>query len=267
VTVVAAVGLASVPIADAKPALGSVSITSFEKKQNRKIRRAKRNAARAHDRIESLRDWNFDLTDWNRSQQESLDELASSLSGLEGTVNGIIDAAIPLVDGVLALQAALEDDVAPALEAIDAALNDPTTGLVGLNLARPQFGAFAANGDNLGSTGLSGGSGPTADAVVGPDLTGAAGPDLRGTYVVDFENDVSSRMYSVNMFPAGPGVSTPVGSAANCSVSGIDTVCGLVGISAGGSGAPDPDPNKVLVQVGDGDTAHPAGFSVTAISG
>jgi hypothetical protein len=79
-------------------------------------------------------------------------------------------------------------------------------------------------------------------------------------------------MYSVNVFPLGPGETALTASATNCSTAA--DLCGLVLISSGGTGAPDDDPNKVVVQYGDGGTDGAGtedgpdnGFSVTAISG
>jgi len=235
VALVAAVGVVAVPTAQAKAeAIGQVSITNFEKKQNKKIRKAKRKAKRAHERIAALKGWNFD-------QDATLGEHGDLL-------DQFVTGALEIIAGLQALQAALEDDVAPALEAIDTALNDPTTGLVGLNLARPQFGAFNAAGEFQGGTGTVA-SGPDDDASVSG-----------GLYVVDFNNDVSSRMYSVNVFPP---VVAPVltGGAANCAVAALSAACDSVEADSGG------DPSKVLVQIGDGSAAAPAGFSVTALSG
>ena len=152
------------------------------------------------------------------------------------------------------------------LTAINTALQDPTTGLVGLNLARPQFGAFNAAGVIQGGTGqVTGGSGPKANAVKGS----SGPPDIDGLYVVDFGNDVSKRVYSVNVFPLGPtslggGGTTPTGEALNCAASvTASAICGAVeGVSS------DTSPSHVLVQIGDGSSGGaPNGFSVTAFSG
>ena len=261
VALVAAVGVVAVPTAQAKAgAIGQVSITNFEKKQNKKIRKARRKAKKAHTRIEALKGWNLD-------QDGALGEHGDLL-------DQIVTGALEIIAGLQALQAALEDDVAPALEAIDDALNDETTGLVGLNLARPPFGAFEADGTLIGATGASGGMGPDDDAVQGPAAAPVVG-DIDGVYVVDFNNDVSSRMYTVNVFPLGPtgagGGAAPTASAVNCaSATSVADLCGLVQLSSGGTGASDPDPDKVLVQIGDGTDGAgdaPNGFSVTALSG
>ncbi|MGH2837407.1 MAG: hypothetical protein ACRDJY_03550, partial [Thermoleophilaceae bacterium] len=62
-------------------------------------------------------------------------------------------------------------------------------------------------------------------------------------------------------FPSGPGVTTPTGSAVNCS--SAPTLCGAA-ISGAGS---DADPDRVVVQIGNGLSSAPSGFSVTAVSG
>jgi hypothetical protein len=142
------------------------------------------------------------------------------------------------------------------LTAINTALQDPTTGLVGLNHARPQFGAFNSAGVIQGGTGqASGGSGPSGNATVNGGIP--------GVYVVDFGNDVSKRVYSVNVFPYGPGTATPSGAAANCAAnSSTSTLCGTVeGVTS------DSSPNHVVVQVGAGTAAATNGFSVAALSG
>jgi hypothetical protein len=258
--VVAAIGLVAVPAASATTgAQGHASITKFEKKQNKKIKKAKKKANKAHNRIENLKAWNFDLDAHNRRQDTSFNELL-------GTVNAIVAGVPDIVGGLTALQ--------EGLVAIQGALEDPVTGLLGLNLARPQFGAFESDGTLIGATGASGGMGPDDDAVQGGPAAGPL-PDLEGVYVVDFNNDVSLRMYTVNVFPLGPtsvgGGAAPTASAVNCSSStAVADLCGLVQVAAGGTGASDPDPNKVAVQIGDGTDGAgeaPNGFSVTALSG
>jgi hypothetical protein len=236
--------LAAVPIADAKKARTS---HHADAKQNKKIRKAKRKANRAHARIEALKEWNFDQDGRLGTQRDDFNSLKS-----------LVDTAVPLVTqaltdleaGLLALQAALEDDVAPALEAIDAALNDTSTGLVGLNLARPQFGVFAPDGTFLGGTSDAGSSGPTGDATESGSI-----------YVIDFENDVSSRVYTVNVFPGGPGVTPPISSIGSCATTGIDALCEGIKTDSGG------DPNQIVVQFGAGASVPANPFTVTAISG
>ena len=254
VALVAAVGVVAVPTAQAQSGvLGKAAITDFEKKQNRKIRKAKRKARRAHARIEALKDWNFDQDSRIGTQREDFIALKS-----------VVDTAVPLVTqaltdlqgGLLAIQAVLEDDVGPALEAIDAALNDETTGLVGLNLARPQFGVFDGTGNFLGGTGTVA-SGPDDDAV----RVGA------GTYVVDFNNDVSERVYTVTVAPTG-GAGLTV-AAVNCLAAAADpTIDGACDAAAGGDPA-DPHPDQVFVLLQNSTNAAPTDgtFTITALSG
>lgn len=245
--VIAAVGLVALPAASASAATGNAAITKFEKKQNKKIKKAKRKAKKAHQRIEDIKAWNFDQDERIGAQRDDFLALKS-----------VVDTGVPLItaalgdleEGLLALQAALEDDVAPALEAIDAALNDETTGLVGLNLARPQFGVFDPAGNFLGGTSDAGSSGPTDDATVSGSF-----------YVIDFENDVSSRVYSVNVFPAGPGVAPAVTSIGSCATDGIDALCEGIKADSG------DDPNQIVVQFGAGASVPATPFTVTAISG
>jgi len=253
--VVAAVGLVAVPAASAGAgAQGHASITKAEKKQNKRIKKAKNKANKAHTRIDNLKEWNNALDAHNRRQDSDLQTIEGNLNAVLAGVPDIIGALTALGDGLTALQAALED---------------PVTGLVGLNLARPQFGVLAADATFLGGTGAAGGQGPVddSDTFVG----GSAVVDVDGSYVVAFNNDVSEKMYSVNVFPpgasgAGGGGAIQTASAINCSVAGIDAICGIV--QGGPAAAADPDPNKVLVQYGNGSSGGPPnGFSVTAISG
>lgn len=228
--VVAAFGLVAVPIASANVGpTGHASITNFEKKQNKRIKKAKRKAAKAHERIEAIKDWNFTQDD--------------RLGAAEDLLGQIVAVAVPLVD-------AIQNQIVPGLEAINTALQDPTTGLVGLNLARPMIGVFEPDGTFLGGSSTGGGLGPTGDATVSGSI-----------YVIDFRHDVSSRIYHVNVFPAGPGNAAPVSAVGNCSVAGIDTLCEGVKTDSGG------DPNQVVVQFGAGASVPLTPFTVTAISG
>ncbi len=241
--VVAAIGLVAVPAASATTgAQGHASITKFEKKQNKKIKKAKRKANKAHTRIENLKGWSFDLDAHNRRQDASFNELLA-------TVNAIVAGVPDIIGGLTALQ--------EGLVAIQGALEDPVTGLLGLNLARPQFGVYGPDGSFLGSTGDAGGSGP--DDSDASDGTGIGAPSL---YVVDFTNDVSSRVYSVNVFPGTAPGATPVGAAVNCSQAAA--TCAAVE-------ADSDDVNHVLVKIGTGaqavDGTAFGGFSVTALSG
>jgi len=235
VALVAAVGVVAVPTAQAKAgAIGQVSITNFEKKQNKKIRKAKRKAKKAHERIELLKGWNLDQDGTLGEHGDLLDQ--------------IVTGALEIIAGLQALQAALEDDVAPALEAIDDALNDETTGLVGLNLARPQFGVFDDAGLFLGGTG-SVASGPSDDA----------GHPAAGTYIVDFGNDVSDRALVFTAFPTGGA--PLVGSPVNCASDTSGTCTAVLGAG--------DHSDQVLVIVQDSTTGAPTDgtFQIMAISG
>ena len=252
--VVATAGLVAIPATANAKAKNSVS----KKALNKKLKRA-------HNRISTLRDWNFGLAEKNNAQDEDQ-------AGLQGTVNAILGGVPAIVGGLqaleaalknevgpglLALQAALEDEVGPALVAIDDALQDETTGLVGLNLARPQFGVFGPTGAHLGSTGAAGGSGPNGNAANGTGIGAAS------TYVVNFRGNVASRVYSVNTFPGGnPASPALAGSAVNCSLAAA--TCNAILADSGNT-------SHVLVKIGSGaeavDGSAFGGFSVTAISG
>jgi hypothetical protein len=264
--IAAAVALSAVPIAQAAKRPGAVNIKGIsadhnDAAQNKKIRKAQRRVNKAHRRIRRLKSWNFTLQDWNKNQQSAIESLESTVSTIVAGVPAITSALTQLQDGLLELKAALEGDVTDAFEDIEDALNDPVTGLVGLNLARPQFAVVAGgagNGTFLGGTGAAGGLGPVdqSDVVVGT----TAGTNT-GQYVVDFNNDVSLRQYTVNVAPA-TGLTTPTASAVNCdSGAPFNGQCDAVSAGSG------DDPNKVLVQIGDGDPAPATFFSVTALSG
>jgi hypothetical protein len=275
-SIAAAVGLAAVPAGYAAERPGSVKIKNIrgvsshhkDAKQNKKIKKARKRANRAHERINAVKEWNQSLSDWNTSQQSAIDTLQSTV--------GTIVAGVPaIVGGLEALQAALEGpvaqafaDIEDALNDIGDALNDQTTGLVGLNLARPQFGAFdlsPVNGDFEGGTGPVNGSdpphGPDGDAING------SGIGATSTYVVDFNNDTltppSTRMYTVNVFPGtGVGVTARAGNAVNCALAAA--TCNAISAGTGNT-------SHVLVKIGNG--AEPVdgtvfgGFSVTALAG
>jgi hypothetical protein len=234
--VVAAVGLVAVPITSANAgAKGHASLTTFEKKQNKRIKKAKKQANKAHNRIENIKDWNFFQDGVNGTQQDSINSLT-------GTVNAIVAGVPDIIGGLEALQ--------KGLVALQGALEDPVTGLLGLNLARPQFGVFDPTGNFLGGTSDAGANGPTDDATVSGSF-----------YVIDFGNDVSTRIYHVNVFPAGPGVTPPISSIGSCATTGIDALCEGIKTDSGG------DVNQIVVQFGAGGSVPATPFTVTAISG
>ena len=266
--VVATAGLLAVPSATAKPAQPGAVVTQvsdFEKKQNTGIREARRRARAAHRRIENLKEFAFGLAANNNKQQGDIDSVTSTVATIIASVPTITGALTQLQNGLVALQGALQNQVSPALTqladgltAIDAALNNTSTGLVGLNLARPQFGIFGlspSNGAFLGGTGPVNGAEPPH----GPDGDAAASGSV---YVVDFNNDVSSRVYSVNVFPGSSPGATPVGAAVNCAQAAA--TCNAISAGTG-------DTSHVLVKIGTGAQAvngtEFGGFSVTAISG
>ena len=109
-----------------------------------------------------------------------IEDLTTNLATVTATVKAIVDGVPAIVSGLTALKDAVSNS---------------TTGLVGLNLARPQFGVFTGAGVIQGGTGqATGGSGPKANVI----STGA----VPGGYVIDFGNDVSKRVYTVNVFPS-----------------------------------------------------------------
>ena len=193
-----------------------------------------------------------------------LSRAAGAIKGLEKTVKALFnnDAgqkdAIHTVDGKVAALGVTVQGILDGVPAITNALKDPVTGLVGLNHARPQFGAFTGAGTIIGGTGqTAGASGPKANVI----STGA----IPGVYVVDFGNDVSLRVFSVNVFPPGPGTTVPSAGATDC---GVSSAAAALCAGAEGSGTPDASVNHVAIQIGNGSAAAPAGgFSVTAISG
>lgn len=228
VSAIAAIGLTMLIVPVASATSKPPTTRAQEKRQNKGLKKAANQISLAQSSISSLK------------------STSSSLSSGLSTAQSQIKSLMQVADALPAVLTQLVN----GLTAINTALQNPTTGLVGLNNARPQFGVFAQDGTILGSTGLSGGSGPTADATL-----------TSGLYVVDFGNDVSKRVYSVNVFPYVI-TDTPTGDAVNCSANATaSTVCGSVlGESS------DDSPNDVLVQVGGGSGAA-NGFSVTAISG
>jgi len=233
--VIAAFGLVAVPVASANVGpTGHASITNFEKKQNKRIKKAKNKAAKAHERIEAIKDWNFTQDD--------------RLGATEDLLGQIVAVAVPLVS-------AIQNQIVPGLEAINTALEDPTTGLVGLNLARPQFGVFAGNGDFLGGTGTVA-SGPDDDAF----RAGA------GTYVVDFNNNVASRVYTVTVAPTGGASLAP--SAVNC-VPGSAASASIEAACDAAAGNTNDHPERVFVLLQNTNTFAPTDgtFTVTAIHG
>jgi septal ring factor EnvC (AmiA/AmiB activator) len=184
--------------------------------------------------------------------QGDIATLKTNVSGAQGDITTLKTNVGTAQSDISTLKSELAAG-ATALTQLSTAIQDPTTGLVGLNHARPQFGAFQSNGTIIAGTGqVSGASGPSTNATVG---TGG----FANFYVVDFGNDVSSRFLSVTDFPTG---ALPVSSSAtDCAASaGASSLC--QGVESAGS--PDTSKNHVVVQF----SGSPAGgFEVAAISG
>jgi hypothetical protein len=118
VSLVAAVALASVPVANAAQRgfnLKGATAHHRDDAQNKKIKKANRNAKRAHRRIAALKEWNESLNDWNQSQE-------TTLRSLESTVGTIIAGVPAIVGGLQTIQSVLEDQVGPGLLALEAGL-------------------------------------------------------------------------------------------------------------------------------------------------
>jgi hypothetical protein len=231
-----------------------------ERRQNSQLLAQARKITRANTAIATLRRSATTLGTDLATAKTDIGGLKTLAGGLPSVLSQLADGLTKAGAGLTALQA--------GLTTIQGALQDPTTGLVGLNNARPQFGAFSATGVIVGGTGQTPpAKGPSANATKGP--SGGAGTDFDGLYVVDFGNDVSKRVYTVNVFPYGPlggggAGAAPTGSATNCAAS--PTASALCGAAA--SAGPDTSPNHVLVQIGDGSSNGAAnGFSLMATSG
>ena len=250
-SVVAAVGLGAIPAAEAStPKPGAVKIDAniaqdgVDRRQNRRIRRARRKAEFAHERIANLKEFAFGLESNNIYQQGLIDQI---LAGVPRIVGGLQ----ALEAGVLAIQAALKGEIATAfadiedaLHEIDDALNDPTTGLVGLNNARPLIGAVVSNA-----------------AATGSQFTVTDGPGA-GLYILHFTRlgqDVNVAQRSIQLTPI---VGTPgFTSAVNCTNAAVTATCqGILGAAPTGA--------DVLVETRNttGATAD-LNFQVAAIAG
>jgi hypothetical protein len=182
-----------------------------------------------------------------KTQGQSIAVLSTKLVNLTTTLGSVSGAVSTITASAPTVQSALTQ-LAAGLTALKNAVQDPITGLVGLNNARPQFGAFKADGTLIDGTGAH----PPAK---GPSAN-APNPSA-GKYIVDFGNDVSARFLSVTSFPTG-GVPV-VGSAVNCSASTMPCT------------AADTSPNHVLFlfqNSTNGAPLNPAnGFEAAALSG
>jgi hypothetical protein len=251
-SLVASIGLAAVPAAEAKKrSPGSIKLdaniaqTGTDKRQNRRIRRARRKAEFAHKRIANLKEFAFGLEANNIFQQGLIDQI---VAGVPQIVGGLA----ALEQGVLAIQAVLEGEIAAAFEDIEDAfgdiedaLNDSTTGLVGLNNARPLVGA------------VSGGA-----AVPGSQFTVADGPT--GSLVLRFERPAGS---AVNVSARSIQLTPIVGtdgflSAVTCINPVFTAACnGILG------GGPATNADVLVNMKNTGGAAADLNFQVAAISG
>jgi len=182
----------------------------------------------------------------NKQKGSDIGALKDQVTGLTAAVKSIHDGLDPIV--------AAAPSILAGFTAINSALTDPVTGLVGLNHARPQFGAFnGADGTILGGTGqVTGASGPS---------TNASHPTT-GKYLVDFGDNVSQRFLVVTLFP---DATAPIGQAVDCAAnSTAGATCHALGDPTVGN------PNHVLVTIENftpGIGAADKSFEVAAISG
>jgi X-X-X-Leu-X-X-Gly heptad repeat protein len=169
-----------------------------------------------------------------------LNMVAKNLKDVTGTVNQGIPIITQLVNGVQTLKTGLQT-VGDGLTALKTAVQDPTTGLLGLNTARPKFAIVKSDGTILGQTP----NVPTTNAKV-----------ATGTYVVDFASDVSKRALVVTMAPAA---TAPIGQAVDCAN------------APGACPSGDNSANHVLVTTephgAGGPAPGDANFTLLAISG
>jgi hypothetical protein len=184
------------------------------------------------------------------SAQSDIGTLKTNVTTAQGDISTLktddasAKSSITTINGELAAGAT-------ALSQINDALTNSTTGLVGLNAARPQFGAYDSAGVFQGGTGaVSGASGPKANAI---------GHNL-GSFVIDFGNDVHLRYVVASPFPGSAAAGVP--QAVDCAAPGAAATCGALD----GAGT-DASPNHVLVVFGAGGTAPAAGFEIAALSG
>ena len=173
----------------------------------------------------------------------------NDVASLKGAFAAFVQAAAP-IPGVLT-------QLANGLKAIQTALLDPTTGLVGLNNARPQFGAFTNAGVFIDGTGAH----PPAKGPSGNANEGAGA--LANFYVVHFNNDVSARFLTVTQFPTGGASSNRAAMAVDCAASAAaSALCSAI------QGSTDNSPFDVAVQFGStGSGAADTSWEVMATSG
>jgi hypothetical protein len=137
----------------------------------------------------------------------SVKTLTTGLAATNATV-AQVQAAETATDGkVTGLTSALASgsaQVTAALTQINTALNDSSTGLVGLNNARPRFAIVAFPG---GAATLAGST---------PEKTVTIAAVAAGTTIVNFNEDVSKRALTVTTAPGAPSF----GEAVDCANAG-----------------------------------------------
>ncbi|MBA2505407.1 MAG: hypothetical protein H0V29_05610 [Thermoleophilaceae bacterium] len=213
-----AVGLVVGPVAAADAASKNVTSKKFKKSIKRIDQTVK------------------DFENFGKNSRTEVLKNSGGVAGIQALIPTFVSSLTALQSGLLGLQAALQD---------------PTTGLVGLNNARPQFGAFSSTGTFIAGTGANPpAKGPSGNAVQG------AGP---GTYVVNFNNDVSSRYTSANPFPGSSSAGAP--QTVTCANPAAVATCNTISAGTGGS------TSHVLVVFSTGVTPPAGGFSISAISG
>jgi X-X-X-Leu-X-X-Gly heptad repeat protein len=171
--------------------------------------------------------------------------VANNLKNVTGTVNQGIPIITQLVSGLQTAASGLTA-LKTGLTTLSTAVQDPTTGLPGLNNARPKFATIVSN----------------AVAGATPGISTTQTPHVTtGIYVVDFGSDVSKRALVVSMLPTATATA-PLGQAVDCATPGA------------GCPAADTSANHVLVtteQHGAAGTGAAAladsNFTILAISG
>ena len=157
-------------------------------------------------------------TSANKRQDSSLRKIktAAKLAGLAiaraqstaNTANGKADSILAQAPAIIDALTKLKD----GLTAIQTALKDPVTGLVGLNNARPKFAVITTDTKQS----------PPASSVAGA-TPGFVGVTRRGAgvYVLNFGQDVSKRAPQVSINTPGPqvGGASGIGQIFNCGAS------------------------------------------------
>jgi X-X-X-Leu-X-X-Gly heptad repeat protein len=177
---------------------------------------------------------------------KTLNVVAQNLKNVTGTVNQGIPIITQLVSG---LQKASDGLTAlkTALTTLSTAVQDTTTGLPGLNNARPKFATVKSDGTILGGT---------------PGIPTTNAKTATGTYVVDFGSDVSKRALVVT---PTPGAAAPIAQAVDCANATAGTCAG--GDSANHVLVTTETHNPIVVTPASPVSPGDATFTVLAISG